>query len=114
MDIVYTLLCVTGIAFGQILFKLSATGFQKAGTLYDPASLGILTGALVLYGLTTIGWVWILQRAELGRVYPLMALAFVIVPVLSYIFLHESFNRQYALGVLLIISGILVSLVQKS
>lgn len=114
MDIFYTLLCVTGIAFGQILFKISATGFRKAGTLFDPSSLGILTGALVLYGVTTIGWVWILQRAELGRIYPFMALAFVIVPILSYFFLHENFNKQYILGVIIIVTGIIVSLSRKA
>ncbi|MBV1837394.1 EamA family transporter [Acetobacter estunensis] len=114
MDIFWSILCVCGIAIGQILFKISASGLKKAGTMFDVPSLAVLTAALALYGITTIGWVWVLQRAELGRVYPFMALAFVIVPVLSHFFLHESFNRQYMLGVGLIIAGIVVSLGGKA
>ncbi|GAN59975.1 DMT family transporter [Acetobacter cibinongensis] len=113
IDIFFAILCVIGISIGQILFKVSANGFHKAGSFTDPTALGVLLVALALYGVTTIGWVWVLQRSELGRVYPFMALAFAIVPLLSYIFLHENFTWQYAVGVFLIISGILVSIGQK-
>lgn len=112
-DIFFAILCVIGISIGQILFKISANGFNKAGSFMDPTAMSVLLVALILYGVTTIGWVWLLQRSELGRVYPFMALAFAIVPFLSHFFLHENFTWQYALGVFLIVSGILVSLGQK-
>lgn len=102
-------LCVMGIAIGQILFKLSAASFKHAGTLYDNRGLIALAVAFLLYGLTTIGWVWVLRNVELGRAYPLMALAYVIVPIMAYFVLGERFNSQYAVGVALIVLGIIVS-----
>ncbi|QHC35290.1 EamA family transporter [Komagataeibacter xylinus] len=109
----FAFLCVVGISIGQILFKLCANGFTKAGSFYDFRSLSILLLALVLYGITTIGWIWVLQKIDLGRAYPIMALAFVIVPCLSYLFLGESFNRQYFVGTALIMAGILISVGSK-
>jgi uncharacterized membrane protein len=107
------ILCVTGISIGQILFKLSASGFQKAQTILYLPSLFILTAALALYGLTTLGWVWVLQTASLSRVYPIMALAFVIVPLLGHFFLRETLSLSYGLGILLIIGGIVLTLSGK-
>ena len=69
------ILCVLGIAGGQLLFKLSASHMHKSGSFFEPRSLMILFVALALYGITTLAWVWVLQKIELGRAYPLMALA---------------------------------------
>src|SRR5450830_473578 len=92
------LICVVGIAAGQILFKLSATSLQRTGSFYDATTLTTLFSAFALYGLTTIAWVWVLQKIELGRAYPLMALAFVLVPIGSHVFLGERFQPQYFIG----------------
>lgn len=102
-------LCVLGIAVGQILFKLSANSLHQTGNFFAPKTAAILFAALALYGITTIAWVWVLQKVELGQVYPLMALAFVLVPLGSYIILGERFQTQYFLGVLLIVAGIVVT-----
>ena len=102
------LVCVFGISAGQILFKLSASRFSSIGSWYDQLGLSILIAALILYGVTTLGWVWVLQKLELGRVYPLMALAFVLVPIGSYIFLGERFQLQYFIGVTFIVLGIFI------
>lgn len=103
------LLCVVGIAAGQILFKLSAIALRKHATFFHAEPLFLLFTAFALYGITTIAWVWVLQKIELGKAYPLMALAFVIVPVASYFFLHERFQSQYFLGIFLIVIGIVVA-----
>ena len=103
------IICVLGIAAGQILFKLSAAAMHKAGSYFDPRSLLILFVALALYGLTTLAWVWVLQKIELGRAYPLMALAFVLVPIGSHFVFGERFQLQYFIGVALIMAGILVT-----
>jgi len=76
---------------------------------FDLGTLTLLFSAFALYGLTTIAWVWVLQKAELGRVYPLMAMAFVLVPIGSYFFLGERFNPQYFVGVALIAAGIVIA-----
>lgn len=101
------LLCVLGISAGQILFKLSAMSFHHAGSYTSVRGLLILTAALVLYGVTTLAWVWVLQKIALGHAYPLMALAFILVPLASYFIFQERFTAQYAIGVILIILGVI-------
>lgn len=103
------LLCVVGIAAGQILFKLSAIALRKHDTFFHQETITILFAAFALYGITTIAWVWVLQKIDLGKAYPLMALAFVIVPIGSYFFLGERFQSQYFVGVALISIGIIVA-----
>lgn len=101
--------CVVGIAVGQVLFKTVAASLQRAGGRIAFGSAITLGLALSLYGLTTLAWIWVLRRIELGRVYPLMAFAFVLVPFGTYLFLGERFPPQYVLGVVLIMAGIVVA-----
>jgi len=103
------ILCVVGIASGQLLFKMSAKSLQDTGSLLHPQTASIIFLALALYGLTTIAWIWVLQKLELGKAYPLMALAFVLVPVGSHFVFGERFSVQYFIGILILITGILVT-----
>jgi len=103
------IICVIGIATGQILFKLSALSLQRSGSFFDPNTMVTLFFAFALYGITTIAWIWVLQKIELGRVYPLMALAFVFVPIGSHVFFGERFQPQYFVGVAMILTGIIVA-----
>lgn len=102
------ILCVIGIAVGQILFKITAIAVKQAGTFLEVRPATLLLCALALYGITTIAWVWVLQHIELGRAYPFMALAFVLVPIGSYFILGERFQFQYFVGVAFILTGIVV------
>ncbi|WP_326902116.1 hypothetical protein P8F81_07840 [Kosakonia cowanii] len=105
-----TIACVIGIAVGQILFKLSSSALNKSGSLFSFETLVILVPALALYGITTLAWIWVLQKIELGKAYPFMALAFVLVPVGSHFLLGERFNLTYFFGVALIMVGIIITL----
>lgn len=106
---VATILCVVGLAVGQILFKVSATALSETGTFFALKPAAILFAAMCLYGVTSIAWVWVLQKVELGRVYPLMALAFVLVPLGSHLVFGERFQTQYFVGVAMIIAGIIIA-----
>ena len=106
---IIAVLCVVGIAIGQILFKLSANSLHQTNSFFAPKTAAILLAALALYGITTIAWVWVLQKLELGRVYPLMAMAFVLVPLGSHFIFGERFQPQYFVGVALIMTGIVVA-----
>jgi len=106
---IIAVLCVLGIAVGQILFKLSANSLHQTGSFFAPKTAATLFAALVLYGVTTIAWVWVLQKVDLGKVYPLMALAFILVPLGSHLILGEKFQPQYFVGVVLIMIGIVVT-----
>jgi EamA-like transporter family. len=103
------ILCVFGMAIGQILFKLSASYLVKTGTFFSFKPALFLILAMSLYALTSVAWVWILQRIELGKVYPLMALAFIFVPIGSYLVFGETFHMKYIFGVALIVSGIFLA-----
>ncbi|MEO5669527.1 MAG: 4-amino-4-deoxy-L-arabinose-phospho-UDP flippase [Ramlibacter sp.] len=103
------LLCVCGIASGQILFKLGANALVANGGKLFSAGGAVVAGALALYGVTTIAWIWVLQRSELGKTYPLMAIAFILVPLASHFIFGESFTWRYALGCALLVAGIVLT-----
>ncbi len=103
------LLCTIGIAAGQLLFKLSAINLRQTNNSFFSSGTVILLIALLLYGMTTLAWIWVLQRVELGHIYPLMALAFVFVPAGSYFLFGERFNFHYISGIILIILGIILT-----
>ncbi|MDO4904856.1 MAG: EamA family transporter [Lautropia sp.] len=105
----WALVCVVGMAAGQILFKLAANSLAQTGSFLVPRTGALLLAALSLYGLITIAWIWVLQKADLGKVYPLMALAFVLVPLASHWLFGERFQPQYFIGIVLIMTGIVVA-----
>ena len=104
------LLCTLALSIGQILFKLAARQLE-AQSLSDAFMLnawknGYLLSALLLYGVTTLLWVWILRRVPLNVAYPFTALAFVLVPVASFFILAEPLSARLLAGSLLIVAGI--------
>lgn len=101
--------CVAGLAIGQILFKASAIALKESGSLFSLRTATLLLAAMLLYGLTSIAWVWVLQKVDLGRVYPLMAFAFILVPLGSHLIFGERFPPQYFIGVMLIMAGIIIA-----
>ena len=106
---IVAVLCVVGLAVGQILFKISAMSLSQTGSFFAFKTAATLFSAMTLYAITSVAWVWVLQKVDLGRVYPLMALAFVLVPWGSHIFFGERFQPQYFVGVTLIVIGIVVA-----
>ena len=67
---------------------------------------GWLIASLALYGLTTLGWVWILRHAPLHLAYPFMGLAFLIVPTLAWLLLGEPIGWRTLAGGILIMAGV--------
>lgn len=101
--------CVAMIAAGQLLFKLTANSLQGPGFLgANPRALTLLFVALAIYGVATIAWILVLRQAPLNRVYPLMALSFVLVPLGSHFLLGETITPQYWTGVALLIVGLIL------
>lgn len=110
-EILLTLTCVTGIAVGQILFKLGALALSGASdNNWQRWFNSYLIIALCVYGIATLLWIWVLRTIPLHVAYPLMALAFLIVPTLSYAFLGEPFPLKTAIGGVLIILGVYISI----
>jgi len=109
MTYVAAFLCVIAMAIGQILFKLSAAALEESGSIFATKPAATLFAAMCLYGITSVAWVWVLQKIELGRIYPLMALAFVLVPIGSHLVFGERFQAQYFIGVGMIVAGIIIA-----
>lgn len=110
--ILYLIACVFSTSLGQLLFKLAAnfsnTHYPQGITLMSYVSNPYLWGALIIYGSATLFWMWLLRFTPLNQAYPFMALAFVMVPLLSSIFLGEQVDARYLVGVALIMSGLIV------
>ncbi|WP_263145401.1 EamA family transporter [Pseudomonas sp. RIT-PI-AD] len=104
-----TLLCVTGIASGQILFKQAAMNIQTATDWQAWVFNGALIAALCLYGFTTLFWIWILRHVPLYLAYPFMGLAFLIVPVLEHFFFGSPLHLKTFLGGGLILLGVVLA-----
>lgn len=98
--------CVVGIAAGQLLFKASANAMSRADDQITWTAIVYLVLAFILYGVTSIGWVFVLRSAALGKIYPVMALAFVVVPLASRIVYGEQYQPLYYIGVTLIVAGV--------
>jgi drug/metabolite transporter (DMT)-like permease len=96
---------------GQLLFKLAADRLVIGQGLARLAASFLtvpMAGALVLYGLTTVLWVYLLHGLALSRAYPFIALAFAIVPFLGWLLLDETLGAQYWIGLAIMLAGLYV------
>src|SRR5579872_1026762 len=100
------LACVALIAIGQVLFKLAALQHSRGGTLLDLVLNPYLVAAGIIYCGATLLWVWQLKFVPLNQAYPLFALAFAFVPLLSLLLFGERVRLVYLAGVALIIAGV--------
>ncbi|MBP8924988.1 MAG: EamA family transporter [Pseudomonadales bacterium] len=94
-------------AVAQVMMKAGASASVKVA-MSTGRAYGLIAAALLLYLLAAALWIHVLRQVDLTQVYPFMALSFVIVPLLSIMFLGEQIDFRYATGVLLIIGGILL------
>jgi undecaprenyl phosphate-alpha-L-ara4N flippase subunit ArnE len=101
--------CVAIMTIGQVLFKQVAINYNKAGTLWDWGVLGTLMVAGALYVASTGLWVVALRSVEISKAYPYFALGFAFVPLLGAWMFGEVLTLRYAVGVVLIIAGVVVT-----
>ena len=114
---------LVGFAFlmssGQMLFKKTAISIAAYSKNIGEAA-GIVDSviralqipwfyfALLVYGLATVLWLYILQRIPLSIAYPFSALAMLIVPIFSFLIFKERLSYSYFMGSILIVSGIAI------
>ncbi len=102
------LFCVALIAAGQVLFKLSAQTLASAGTILDTRVMSIVLTAFAIYAGATLIWIALLQYVPLGRLYPYMALSFVLVALASWAIFAEPVSVMQMAGLGLLVAGFLV------
>ncbi len=105
--------CTVIGAFAQLLIKTGANSLPGHLGFDLPSALAILTNVKViagysLYGINTILLVLALRHAELSILYPIIALTYVWVSLLSIFVLHEHMNWDRAVGIALIVFGVAV------
>ncbi len=104
-----TLLCMLGISIGQLLFKKAAAALPTSFELMALLQNGWLFAAIALYGVTTLGWIWVLRHAPLHLAYPFMGLCFLVIPTLSWLFLGEPLHLRTLVGGVLIMAGVMIA-----
>jgi drug/metabolite transporter (DMT)-like permease len=105
-------LCTLLNAAAQMLIKSGANSLpQLSGFVPNALAMAsnlYLVAGYSLYGLFTIVLVLALRDGELSLLYPVIALAYVWVAILSVIIFHERMNWLRALGILTIVFGVAV------
>lgn len=110
--VLLVLACVALLASGQLLFKAAAAQWRlDAGlwlavrSLLSPA----FVGALAIYGIATLLWVYVLRTVPLGAAFPLYALTFLIVPLLAHWVAGEPLSVNTLIGGVVIIVGVAIT-----
>src|SRR5258708_30909905 len=107
-------LSVSFSAFAQISLKIgmSSAVIQQAMALpvinlfLAIASTPAILIGLVFYGLGMVTWLFVLAKIDVSQAYPFMGLGVVMTLTIGYFVLHEPINAFRAVGMLLVISGI--------
>jgi drug/metabolite transporter (DMT)-like permease len=101
---------------GQFLWKYGLmqkpVSFKGVSEIIQLFFSPFIFSGIVIYGLATVLWLFILTRVPLSLAYPVQSLAYVFAVFGSYFIFHESLSFMKVAGVLLIIIG--VSLVGMS
>lgn len=109
---IFTLITVLMLSIGQILFKYASEriDIQGQGVIMGLLLKPTFVLALIIYGVATILWLLVLKTTPLRMAYPFVALAFVVVPIFSFIFLGEELRWGSIIGAAVIILGVYISL----
>ncbi len=109
-QIALLLAVVVCMVTGQVLFKLTARALQNStgmfSALSNPNALFFGGSAALLYAGTSVLWIIALRSIDLSKAYPVSALSYAIVPLLSILLFAERVSALGWLGILLIVAGV--------
>jgi drug/metabolite transporter (DMT)-like permease len=111
-SLLLTLLCVLLISAGQLLFSVAAGRWRIDGWSWTTLTgflSPIMLLALTVYGFATLLWVYVLRTVPLASAYALFSLAFLIVPILAWLFLGEKLAANTLVGGAIIVVGVIVA-----
>jgi drug/metabolite transporter (DMT)-like permease len=103
--------CTLLIAVAQILIKIGANRLSHAGlmeTLIGIFTIPPLLTGYCLYGVFTVLFVYALRHGEVSVLYPIIALGYVWVTILSAMVFHETINPMKIVAVAIIVAGVSV------
>jgi len=94
-------------AAAQILMKTGANHIAHPGLWGMLTNLPLMAG-YCLYGISTLLLVLALKDGELSLLYPVIALTYVWVTVLSFVIFRDEINPFKITGIVLIVTGVAV------
>jgi len=100
-------MCTLFGAGAQMLMKIGLSQMTHPGLQGYLTSLPLL-GGYCLYGMNTLLMVFALRDGDLSILYPIIALTYVWVTILSVIFFHESLNIFKVSGIAVVVAGVAV------
>ncbi len=99
-------LTVALVCAGQLMFKHISIIINAGAHILSVPVLGYAILAFAVSGSGSLVWIYLLRSVELNRVYPYMAMSFVILPILSAFFFGEKLSLHYFVGIAFIALGI--------
>ena len=94
---------------------MSQVGRIGADELQEPIKLAssivrnpLVLGALPLYAGSFLAWIMVLSRLRLSLAYPALAMTYIVIPLASMVFLHESVTASHWLGIVVVGVGVLL------
>lgn len=103
--------CTLMGAAAQVLIKLGASHLAHASlmaTFWSIFTVPTLFLGYCLYGIFAVLMVYALRYGELSILYPVIALTFVWVSILSAMVFHEPMNPMKISGIAVIVAGVAV------
>lgn len=95
-------------AAAQVLMKMGANALPAGASVVQMLTCLPLLAGLAVYGLSTVLLILALRNSELSLMYPIIALTYVWVMILSVVIFHETLNVFKVVGVLVIVGGVAV------
>lgn len=92
---------------GQLLWKIGMSKFPKLGPemLFKVIFSPYIFSGIILYGIATLLWLYILSKAEFSIVYPLQSLAYALGVIAAFFIFKEFIPVTRWIGVIIIILG---------
>ncbi|BAH46718.1 conserved hypothetical membrane protein [Brevibacillus brevis NBRC 100599] len=112
-SIVLIIISVILSACGQVAMKMGASSLTSNNDmlllkfLHYFTNLPIMVG-LALYGLSAFIWIAALEKVQLSYAYPMAALGYVLVAVLSFLIFNEPLSLTRIAGLAIIVVGVVV------
>ncbi|MCL6516335.1 EamA family transporter [Alicyclobacillus sp.] len=93
---------------GQALWKIGigSLSLHGIGDLFRALLSPWILGGIVLYGIATLVWIYLLKQLPLSMLYPMQSLAYVAAVLVALFFFHESVPPTRWVGLCIILIGV--------
>lgn len=106
-SILLVFVCTILGAAAQIFMKMGSAHMDHFDVMHVLTDWQLFTG-YALYGINTLLLMLALRDGELSKLYPIIALTYVWVTVLSVYFFHDSITFGKVAGIAIIVAGVTV------